>query len=76
MEHKINYNGGYVYATMPHIYDIAHLFSNSEEAYQELKGEVLDEAQSKGYNHSEKEAILSHLEIFIKNSDVEWGQNK
>jgi hypothetical protein len=76
MEHKINYNGGYLYATMPQIYNMAHLFSNSEEAYQELKGEVLEEAQSKGYNSSEKEAIISHLEIFIRNSYVEFGQNK
>ena len=76
MEHKINYNGEQLYAKMPQIHDMAHLFDNAEEAYQELKEEVLNEAESKGYNSSEKEAVLSHLEIFIRNSDVEWGQNK
>lgn len=73
MEKISDGKGGFLYCSVdcnPSYYNT--LYNSSEECFEDIKCEIIQDVEEMGYNEHEKERVLNHYEITLNMSNVEW----
>jgi hypothetical protein len=74
MEARIN-NGkdSYLYCSVDcEVANYQDMYDSSEECFDDIKGDIIEDCKERGYNDNETQKVLAHYSITFSNSSVEW----
>jgi hypothetical protein len=47
-------------------------YNSSQEAFQSIRGEIIEDCEKRGYEEYEIEKVLNHYEILFNNASGNW----